>query len=102
MPREDEKNPLGWVEDQVLTDHILDCLESSEGPDYVYTISVQGHGAYPDEPLLEDPGDRGDWGKDRCRKITSGNITLTKIHEMDKSSLSLSRRWKITTKMWFS
>ena len=55
MPREDEKNPLGWVEDQVLTDHILDCLESSEGPDYVYTISVQGHGAYPDEPLLEDP-----------------------------------------------
>ena len=30
-------------------------MDSTEGPDYVYTISVQGHGAYPDEQILEDP-----------------------------------------------
>lgn len=55
MPEEDQKNPLGWVKDSILTDEILKCLEATEAPDYVYTISVQGHGAYPEEPLLEDP-----------------------------------------------
>ena len=55
MPEEDEKNALGWVKDSVLTDEIMKCLESSEGSDYIYTISVQGHGAYPEEPMLEDP-----------------------------------------------
>ena len=49
------KNPLGWVKDSVLTDEIVKCLDSTEEPDYVYTISVQGHGDYPDEPILEDP-----------------------------------------------
>ena len=83
MPREDEKNPLGWVEDQVLTDHILDCLESSEGPDYVYTISVQGHGAYPDEPLLEDPEIEVTGAKTDAEN-NKWEYYANEIHEMDK------------------
>lgn len=55
MVDEDDKNPLGWVRDRVLTKSIMECLESTDTPDYIYTISVQGHGAYPDEPILEDP-----------------------------------------------
>lgn len=55
MPRENEKNPLGWVNDDILTDSIFECLESTEEQDYIYTISVQGHGAYPEEPMIEDP-----------------------------------------------
>ena len=55
MPREDEQNPLGWVKDEVLTEEILKAMKSTEEPDYIYTISVQGHGDYPDEPILEDP-----------------------------------------------
>lgn len=55
MPRENEQNPLGWVKDEVLTEEILKAIESTEEPDYIYTISVQGHGDYPDEPILEDP-----------------------------------------------
>ncbi len=55
MPEEDQKNVLGWVKDKVLTDEIMKCLEVTEGPDYIYAISVQGHGAYPEEPILEDP-----------------------------------------------
>lgn len=56
MPEENDKNELGWTKDRVLTDEIIKCLDSTEDqPDYVYTISVQGHGAYPDEPVLEDP-----------------------------------------------
>lgn len=56
MPEEDDKNPLGWTRDRVLTEEIIKCLDSTEDqPDYVYTISVQGHGSYPEEPELEEP-----------------------------------------------
>ncbi len=55
MKDENQKNPLGWTKDSVLTDEIVKCLDSTEGPDYVYTISVQGHGDYPEEQVLENP-----------------------------------------------
>ncbi len=55
MVEEDDQNPLGWVRDRALIRPILDCLKSTEGSDYIYAISVQGHGDYPDEPILEDP-----------------------------------------------
>jgi len=47
--------PLGWAKDEVLIPQILKALSSTEGQDFVYAISVQGHGAYPEEPVLEDP-----------------------------------------------
>lgn len=43
-----ERNPIGWCRDKILTDEIIDTLDSTEGQDFIYTISVQGHGAYPD------------------------------------------------------
>jgi len=55
MPREDEQNALGWVKDGILTEEIVKCLDATEEKDYVYTISVQGHGDYPTEPILENP-----------------------------------------------
>lgn len=55
MPEEEDQNPLGWVRDRVLTDEILKAMDSTEEPDYVYTVSVQGHGDYPEEPVLEEP-----------------------------------------------
>lgn len=47
--------PLGWAKDDILTEQIFDALTSTEGQDLVYTISVQGHGAFPEEPLLTNP-----------------------------------------------
>ena len=44
-----EENPLGWAKDAVLTDTVRGCLETTEGPDFVFAVSVQGHGLYPDE-----------------------------------------------------
>ncbi len=37
----------GWAKDSVLLGCINDCLDSSEGSDVIYTITVQGHGKYP-------------------------------------------------------
>ena len=47
--------PLGWAKDSILTEQIMKALQSTEGQDFVYTISVQGHGAYPEEAVLEHP-----------------------------------------------
>ena len=49
------KTPKNWAKDGVLVDYIKDALESTESRDLIYTISVQGHGKYPAEQVLEDP-----------------------------------------------
>ena len=50
-----EYTSTGWAKDYTLTDDILKCLDSTEGQDFVFTISVQGHGRYPsDEDSCED------------------------------------------------
>ncbi len=44
-------NPIGWAEDHILTQQILDALDEDDRRDFVYAISVQPHGKYPVEPL---------------------------------------------------
>ncbi len=50
-----EYTPLDWVKDSILTGEIMDVLNSTEDQDYIYTISVQGHGSYPTYQILEEP-----------------------------------------------
>ena len=49
------KTPKNWAKDSILTSQIMDALKSSKGHDYIYTISVQGHGKYPTEQLIKNP-----------------------------------------------
>ncbi|MCI2061549.1 MAG: LTA synthase family protein [Eubacteriaceae bacterium] len=49
------RTPKGWARDYVLTSNIMDALKSTKGSDYIYTISVQGHGKYPTEKVINDP-----------------------------------------------
>ena len=70
------------MKDAVLTDEILKCLDSTEGPDYVYTISVQGHGAYPDEQILEDPEITVS-GAPTEEENNKWEYYVNEIHEMD-------------------
>ena len=39
----------GWAEDRVLVDEIQNALNSTDERDFVYAISVQPHGPYPEE-----------------------------------------------------
>lgn len=50
-----EKTPKNWAKDDVLTECITDALDSTDGRDMIYTISVQGHGKYPPEQVLQNP-----------------------------------------------
>ena len=49
-------NDNDWAHDALLTDEILYILDSTEESDFVFTVSVQGHGKYPDEyiPAKDD------------------------------------------------
>ena len=77
-----EMNPIGWVKDKCLTDEIVGILDSTGTPDYIYTISVQGHGDYPENTD----------GLDLPVKVTNNNVTgnpngfeyyVNQTHEMD-------------------
>lgn len=41
----------GWAKDDVLISDIMKCLNSTSGRDFVFTVSVQGHGRYPEDAL---------------------------------------------------
>jgi len=44
-----EVNPIGWAKDKILVNEIMSALQSTDGQDFIYAISVQGHGSYPNE-----------------------------------------------------
>lgn len=50
-----EYTPMGWAKDAVLIDEIFKALEDSKKKDLIYTISVQGHGSYPEIKMLTNP-----------------------------------------------
>lgn len=50
------KTPKNWAKDGVLTGEILSALNSTKNEDFIYTISVQGHGKYPTKKIYESPG----------------------------------------------
>ena len=45
------RNQRNWAKDAMLIDPILDTLNSTEGKDLIYTISVQPHGRYPSDTV---------------------------------------------------
>ena len=52
-----EYTPLGsWPTDDILIDETIKSLDSTKNtPDFVYTITVSGHGDYPKEKVLTAP-----------------------------------------------
>lgn len=70
-------NLLGWECDDIMTDEILSALDSTgETPDFVFGVTVQGHGKYPSEPLDVDEFELNDY---LPAFADSGIITLSGI-----------------------
>lgn len=76
------KTPKNWAKDALLTENIIDALDSTEGPDYIYTISVQGHGKYPSEEVLTDPAIRVTKAPDEEKKW-GYEYYANQVYEMD-------------------
>ena len=91
MPDISDTTPMGWVKDHILTDEIFKAMESTEGPDYIYTISVQGHGDYPTEPVLSDPEIKVT-GAESEEKNNAWEYYVNQLHEMDQFVKELTDR----------
>ena len=79
-----ERNELGWARDSVLYDEILTALDTTPGSDLVFTVSVQGHGKYPDEDILENAIELTDVMDAYADSTINGlKYYINQLHEMD-------------------
>ena len=77
------KTPKNWAKDGVLTGEILSALESTDSRDLVYTISVQGHGKYPTNQVIDDPDVIVSGIQDEA-EANAYQYYVQQIHEMDE------------------
>ena len=76
-------NENNWAHDSLLTDEILYLLASTEEPDLVYTVSVQGHGKYPDAYIPAEDDILVTGGLELPEVVSHFNYFINQIHEMD-------------------
>ena len=79
-----DKTPKNWEKDNILPRQIADALDETEGRDYIYTISVQGHGKYPDSRLLTNPAIRITNEDLTAEKRNAYEYYVNQVHEMDQ------------------
>ena len=73
----------GWAKDDILLTHIADALDSTEQQDFVFTISVQGHGNYPETKLIENPRITVS-GMETEEKNNAWEYYVNQVYEMDQ------------------
>ena len=84
--------PMGWAKDYYLTEYILKALKSTKKQDFVYAISVQGHGSYPTDGDYDYPVTiKGDLDED---VINQYQYYAMQTYEMDKFIKKLTNALK--------
>lgn len=80
-----EYTPLGsWPTDDILIRETEKALDSTPNQsDFVYTITVQGHGAYPTEKVIENPEIKVS-GAETEEQNNQWEYYVNQIHEVDK------------------
>ena len=80
-----EYTPLGsWPTDDILIDETVKAMDATEGqPDFVYTITVQGHGDYPKEKVLAHPEVLVTGAKDEASN-NQWEYYVNMLHEVDQ------------------
>jgi len=86
-----EYTPIGWAKDKCLVEQIMNSLDYTEEKDFVYTISVQGHGSYPSTETYENPEILVSGIEDEARKYAI-EYYANEIHEMDDFIAELTKQ----------
>ncbi|MDR1067645.1 MAG: sulfatase-like hydrolase/transferase [Clostridiales Family XIII bacterium] len=77
------KTPKNFAKDDVLIEEIFGALESTKDKkDYIYCISVQGHGKYPENKLIKDPTVSVSGGLTKEQQ-NAWDFYVEQVHEMD-------------------
>lgn len=71
----------GWPTDRHLLPPMLTALQSTEGPDFLFAITVESHGSYPATYDLEPAITATGW--EDANRMTAFNYYLHAIHQVD-------------------
>jgi phosphoglycerol transferase MdoB-like AlkP superfamily enzyme len=73
-----------WPTDDILIDETLKALDSTEDQsDFIYTITVQSHGSYPEYQVFEDPAIEVTGGETQ-EKHYQWEYYINELHEVDQ------------------
>jgi len=78
-----EYNEMSWAKDSILIPEIFGVMESTETQDFVFAVSVQGHGKYPDDYEADPNNIHLTSESDDPERDNQFNYYLKQIQEMD-------------------
>lgn len=87
-----ELTPMGWPKDKILQGIIRDVMDSTEGRDFIYTVTVQTHGKYIELPEEMEPVITVEGAKTEHEKLTM-EYFLTLLVDVDKLVGDLVREY---------
>ncbi|MGN1166542.1 MAG: LTA synthase family protein [Lachnospiraceae bacterium] len=73
----------GWAKDDILVQHIMESMDTTSGQDFVFCVSLQGHGDYPEEKVIEDPEITVEGIEDEALK-NKWEYYVNQVYEMDQ------------------
>ncbi|MDO4742620.1 MAG: LTA synthase family protein [bacterium] len=89
-----ERTEKGWAKDYVLTDEIFKVLNSTKEQDFVFTVTVQGHGKYPEEQAETPPKVLITGGVEEEKELNQLQYYVNQLHETDEFIAQLLERIK--------
>ena len=78
----------GWAKDEILVDHIMESMDTTEQQDFVFCVSLQGHGEYPEEKVIYAPHVKVEGIEDEALK-NRWEYYVNQVYEMDKFAADL-------------
>ena len=73
----------GWAKDEILTHHIMEAMDTTKQEDFVFTVSIQGHGNYPETQVIENPKIKVEGIEDEALK-NKWEYYVNQVYEMDQ------------------
>ena len=73
----------GWAKDDILIQHIMESMDTTEQQDFVFCVSLQGHGDYPEEKVIENPEILVEGIEDEAAK-NKWEYYVNQVYEMDQ------------------
>lgn len=87
-----ERTEKGWAKDYVLTDEIFKALNSTKEQDFVFAVTVQGHGKYPEQPAQTPPKVLVTGGVSDEKELNQLQYYVNQLHETDEFIAQLLER----------
>ncbi|MEG0189647.1 MAG: LTA synthase family protein [Lachnospiraceae bacterium] len=73
----------GWAKDDILIQHMMEAMDTTTQQDFVFGVSVQGHGNYPEEKVIVNPEITVAGVEDEGRR-NAWEYYVNQVYEMDQ------------------